>query len=66
MPYEQVQKICLDYTLTGIQTISKLPRASSSKPLRFIYTSGENSQRDQTKKPWVLGDYSLMRVRVLS
>lgn len=62
MPWEEVRRVCLDYTVTGLETISQLPRDSASKPLRFIYTSGANSQPDQSKKPWVLGDYSLMRV----
>ncbi|KAJ8099000.1 putative nucleoside-diphosphate-sugar epimerase protein [Lipomyces tetrasporus] len=29
--------------------------------VRFIYTSGANGERDPSKKPWVLGDYCLMR-----
>jgi hypothetical protein len=63
-PWEEVKKICLDYTVTGVETISQLRRDSAGKPLRFIYTSGAKTQRDPTKKPWVLGDYSLLRVRV--
>ncbi|OBT63707.1 hypothetical protein VE03_06186 [Pseudogymnoascus sp. 23342-1-I1] len=55
------RKVCLDYTVKGIETIAQLPRGSGSKPLRFIYISGDKAQRDQTQKPWVLGDYSLMR-----
>lgn len=62
MPWEEVRRICLDYTMTGLESISQLPRDSASKPLRFIYTSGAKSERDQSKKPWLLGDYSLMRV----
>lgn len=62
MPFAEVRKICLDYTLTGIETIAQLPRDSASKPLRFIYTSGAKAQRDQSQKPWILGDLLLMRV----
>jgi hypothetical protein len=62
MPWEEVKKICLDYTITGLETISQLPRNSAGSPFRFIYTSGSNAERDQNKKPWILGDYSLMRV----
>lgn len=62
MPFEEVQKICLDYTVTGFQTMSKLQRLQGQKPLRFIYASGSNSERDQNNRPWILGDYSLMRV----
>jgi hypothetical protein len=65
MPFEETRKICYDYTVTGLQTISQLARASNKKPLRFIYASGSMTERDQTKKPWILGDYSLMRVRYI-
>jgi hypothetical protein len=66
MPWEEARKICLDYTMTGLKTISQLPRDSVGKPLRFVYVSGANSERDLSKKPWVLGDYCLMRVLSLS
>jgi hypothetical protein len=66
MPWEEVKKICLDYTITGLETISQLPRNSAGSPFRFIYTSGSNAERDQNKKPWILGDYSLMRVSLNS
>jgi hypothetical protein len=62
MPWDEVRKICRDYTLTGFDTISQLPRSSEGKPLRFIYVSGANSVRDASKKPWIMGDYTLMRV----
>jgi hypothetical protein len=64
MPWEEVQKICLDYTVNGLETLSKLPRGNEAKPLKFLYISGANAERDQTKKPWVLGGYCLMRVSV--
>ncbi|KAJ9396055.1 hypothetical protein DTO282F9_7030 [Paecilomyces variotii] len=63
MLWEEVRKICYDYTVKGLETIAQLPRdTSAGKPLRFIYTSGAMSERDQSsKKPWLLGDYRLMR-----
>ncbi|OBT94457.1 hypothetical protein VE01_07236 [Pseudogymnoascus verrucosus] len=61
MPFEDVRKICLDYTLKGMETMAQLPRDSASNPLRFIYTSGHGAQRDQSQKPWIQGDYTLMR-----
>ncbi|KAK9241494.1 hypothetical protein V1506DRAFT_517969 [Lipomyces tetrasporus] len=62
MPWEEVRKICYDYTVKGLETIAQLPQDSSAgKPLRFIYTSGAKGERDPSKKPWVLGDYCLMR-----
>ena len=35
-----------------------------SRPFCFLYMSGATAQRDQTKKPWLLGEYSLMRASV--
>ncbi|KAM0234655.1 hypothetical protein ACHAP5_010007, partial [Fusarium lateritium] len=34
------------------------------EPLRFIYVSGCNAERDPSKKPWFLGDYCLLRGQV--
>ncbi|KAH8698435.1 putative nucleoside-diphosphate-sugar epimerase [Talaromyces proteolyticus] len=62
MPFEQTRKICLDYTAKGLEAMA----ATSNKPFRFIYTSGAKAERDQSKKPWILGDYSLMRGQVES
>lgn len=64
MAWEDARKICLNYTVKGIETMAQLPRNSASKPLRFIYTSGAKAQRDQNQKPWILGDYTLMRVGI--
>jgi hypothetical protein len=58
---EETRKICLDYLVTGLETISKVPRPDG-KALRFIYMSGAKVARDQSKRPWVLADYSLLRV----
>ncbi|KUJ13417.1 putative nucleoside-diphosphate-sugar epimerase [Mollisia scopiformis] len=57
MPFAEVEKICLDYTVKGIETMSPI----ASKPFRFIYVSGVNAERDQNKKPFLMGNYSLMR-----
>lgn len=60
---EESAKISRDYAVTAIDTISHLARPIDSKtPLRFIYMSGANAERDPAKKPWVLGDNALMRV----
>ncbi|UKZ77731.1 hypothetical protein TrVFT333_005455 [Trichoderma virens FT-333] len=45
MPWDEVRKICLDYTIAGLE-------------------DGANAERDQSKKPWILGDYCLMRGEV--
>lgn len=58
MPFEQVEKICLDYTANGLRTMA----AIGNKPFRFIYTSGAKANRDQTVRPWIMGDYGVLRV----
>ncbi|EEA18734.1 hypothetical protein TMatcc_010724 [Talaromyces marneffei ATCC 18224] len=60
MPFEQVEKICLDYTVNGLKTMA----TRSNNPFRFIYTSGAKVNRDQTKRPWIMGDYGVLRSRV--
>ncbi|KIX02556.1 uncharacterized protein Z518_08497 [Rhinocladiella mackenziei CBS 650.93] len=59
--WEQACKISRDYAIKGIETISQLPREGKTKPLRFIYMSGSHAERNQSKKPLILGDYRLMR-----
>ncbi|PQE19632.1 hypothetical protein CJF32_00008901 [Rutstroemia sp. NJR-2017a WRK4] len=66
MSPEEARKICFDYTVSGLKTITKLPRDTATKPFRFLYVSGANAERDQTKKPWLIGDYCLMRGEVES
>ncbi|KGQ06144.1 hypothetical protein BBAD15_g8534 [Beauveria bassiana D1-5] len=62
MDFEAVKTVCVDYVMKGFDTLKQLPRPQSGKPLRFVYASGAKAERDQTKKPWILGDYTLMRV----
>jgi hypothetical protein len=63
-PWEQTVRVCRDYAIRGIETISQLAHESQrDKPFRFVYISGSNAERDPKKKPWILGDYCLMRVQ---
>lgn len=64
MSIEEVRKICVDYTMAGLETLAALPRDAGARPFRFIYTSGAKSERDQQKKPWILAEHVLMRVRI--
>ncbi|KAL7901089.1 hypothetical protein HDV64DRAFT_275901 [Trichoderma sp. TUCIM 5745] len=66
MTPDEVRRVCLDYTVTGIETLSKLPRGNEAKPLRFVYVGGYGTERDKTKKPWIMGDFLLMRGEVES
>ncbi|TGO48600.1 hypothetical protein BOTNAR_0467g00120 [Botryotinia narcissicola] len=58
---DEARKICVEYTVNGLETITQLPRGKGAEPFRFIYVSGHKSERDQSKQPWVMGDYLLMR-----
>ncbi|KAK3361296.1 hypothetical protein B0T24DRAFT_660570 [Lasiosphaeria ovina] len=63
-PWETVCKVCRDYAVTGIETMSQLRGRNSDtdkQPFRFVYISGTASQRDPAQKPRLLGDYSLLR-----
>ncbi|KAJ6790279.1 hypothetical protein PWT90_07510 [Aphanocladium album] len=64
MDFELVKKICVEYVMEGFNVLKQLPHAQDDKPLRFVYASGAKAERDQTKKPWILGDYTLMRGRI--
>jgi hypothetical protein len=57
MTSEESRKISFDYLVYGMDVIAKEAHA----PLRFAYISGDKAERDQTKRPWVLGEFSLMR-----
>ncbi|TGO30998.1 hypothetical protein BPAE_0002g00910 [Botrytis paeoniae] len=57
---DEARKICVEYTVTGLETITQLPRERDSRPFLFIYVGGHKSEREQSKQPWVMGDYLLM------
>ncbi|KAJ9415827.1 hypothetical protein QL093DRAFT_2567448 [Fusarium oxysporum] len=58
---EQARKICLDDTLAGLETMVK---SSVKKLFRFVYMSGADAERDQTKTSPLLPEYFLMRGEV--
>ncbi|KAJ8059135.1 hypothetical protein OCU04_012110 [Sclerotinia nivalis] len=67
---EEARRICLDYTMAGMERMlemwreySESPVFTSEYPFRFIYMSAANAERDRGKKPWVLGDLCLLKVR---
>ncbi|KAJ4149074.1 hypothetical protein NW754_000510 [Fusarium falciforme] len=63
-PQDEVRKICHDYPLAAADTFSNLPRKDKTEPFRFVYVSGSNAERDPAKKPWIMGDYCVMRGQV--
>ncbi|KAF2203961.1 hypothetical protein GQ43DRAFT_447033 [Delitschia confertaspora ATCC 74209] len=56
----EVSKICFDYTINGLHTMTAL----AINPFRFVYTSGVATERDQTKALQVMGDHLLMCGRI--
>lgn len=63
MTWEEACKVSRDFAVAAIKTIGPLPREGKTAPLRFICMSGEHAERDQTKRPFLMADYCLMRVR---
>ena len=45
--------------MAGIEVMCQ---AGPAKPFRFLYMSGAGAERDQSKKPKVMPEYSLLRV----
>lgn len=63
MDFEDVRRICQDYTLIGLRAMFEA-RTNNTTPFRFLYASGVAAERDQTKTPTFMPQYSLMRVRI--
>ncbi|KAF8206182.1 putative nucleoside-diphosphate-sugar epimerase [Mycena galopus ATCC 62051] len=56
--FEEVKRVCHTSTLVGL---SALRDAGLGRPFRFIYMSGVAAERDQSKTPAQMPQYSLMR-----
>ncbi|TGO50197.1 hypothetical protein BCON_0189g00210 [Botryotinia convoluta] len=39
---DEARKICVEYTVTGLESITQLPREKGSRPFRFIYGEAES------------------------
>lgn len=61
--FEEVTRICQTCTLAGI---GAMVEAGQKRPFRFLYMSGQNSERDQSKRPVLLPAYCKMRVSFAS
>lgn len=57
--FDEVTRICQTCTLAGIRAMVE---AGQKRPFRFLYMSGQNSERDQSKRPVLLPAYCKMRV----
>ncbi|KAK6063277.1 hypothetical protein SCUP515_12563 [Seiridium cupressi] len=59
-PFDEVKRVCQESTLAGMKAMHE---AGLNQPFRFIYLSGAMAERDQTKRPLYMADYSLMRAQ---
>jgi hypothetical protein len=61
-PWDDVVRINKEYCAAGMEAIASARRAAGkTTPFRFMYMSGRGITPDM-KKPWILGDYQLLRV----
>ena len=65
MQWDEVYRVCYEYTLVGLRAIFEARGLNKTTPLRFLYMSGVAAERDQSKTPWFKPRYSLMRVRAI-
>ncbi|KAJ9610681.1 hypothetical protein H2200_005458 [Cladophialophora chaetospira] len=61
LPWDEVLKTCHDYTMEGLKAIFETRGSGKATPLRFLYMSGVAAERDQTKTPKFMAQYTLMR-----
>jgi len=61
-PWDEVVRVCQTCAIAGMKAMVE---SREGKPFRFMYMSGLSGERDQTKKPWLMGPYSLLRVCAL-
>jgi hypothetical protein len=61
MDFAEVKRVCQNCTVAGLNAIKELAAASAT-PMTFIYMRAEGTTEDLTKKPFLFGDYSIMRV----
>ncbi|KAL7621850.1 hypothetical protein AAE478_007350 [Parahypoxylon ruwenzoriense] len=59
--WEELKHICQTGTVAGMEAMYE---AGPSRPFRFLYISGETAERDQTKKPALMAQFTLMRGEV--
>ena len=57
--FAEVKRVCQDCTLAGFKAIYE---AGPARPFRFLYFSAEGTPQDPSKRPFIMGDYQVMRV----
>ncbi|KAJ7743545.1 putative nucleoside-diphosphate-sugar epimerase [Mycena olivaceomarginata] len=58
LPFEEVTRVCQTSTLAALEALHE---AGVGRPFRFLYMSGTAAERDQSKTPSWMPEYSLMR-----
>ncbi|KAL8737660.1 MAG: hypothetical protein Q9190_008090 [Brigantiaea leucoxantha] len=61
LPFEEVKRVCQDYTVAGLEAMVSARSSSQQQPFRFLYMSGSATERDQSKRPKIMAEYCLMR-----
>ncbi|KAJ5785554.1 uncharacterized protein N7503_010766 [Penicillium pulvis] len=56
--FAEVKRVCQDCTLAGFKGIYE---AGPARPFRFLYFSAEGTPQDPSQRPFILGDYQVMR-----
>lgn len=57
--FAEVKRVCQDCTVAGFKAMYE---AGPVRPFRFVYFSADGTPRDLTKKPFIMGEYQIMRV----
>lgn len=59
--FDEIKRVCQTCAVAGLKAICEANTASP-KPTKFVYMSAEGTPQDLTKKPFMMGDYQIMRV----
>ena len=61
--FAEVKRVCQTCAVAGLKAICEAnPTSLNPSPTKFIYMSAEGTPQDLTKKPFLMGDYQIMRV----
>ncbi|KAK4223119.1 hypothetical protein QBC38DRAFT_539224 [Podospora fimiseda] len=63
VPWEQVERVCHDYTVEFVRYLVGVNEKllGGKDKFRFVYVSGHNAARPKEKKPFILGEYCMLR-----
>jgi len=58
--FAEIKRVCQTCAVAGLKAICEA-NPVSAKPTKFVYMSAEGTPQDLTKKPFMMGDYQIMR-----